>query len=103
MRPGSARPVTSFLAVALLLSPYSFAFDTPLSDQAVREAYFLGQRRDETMAALLNKIQNSFRLRRPARTSIPSPSSLLSLLWSSNPASTPPVTALNKLLLIIAT
>ncbi len=40
---------------ALLLVPYSFAFDTPLSDQAVREAYFLGQRRDETMAALLNK------------------------------------------------
>src|SRR2546427_6320961 len=55
MRPSSARPVTSFLAVALLLSPSSFAFDTPLSDQAVREAYFLGQRRDETMATLLNK------------------------------------------------
>jgi hypothetical protein len=39
----------------LLLSPFVFAFDTPLSDQAVREAYFLGQRHDETMAALLNK------------------------------------------------
>src|SRR3989442_3461844 len=55
MRPSPAGLVTSFLAVALLLVPYSFAFDTPLSDQAVREAYFLGQRRDETMAALLNK------------------------------------------------
>jgi hypothetical protein len=42
--------------VALILStPSSFAFDTPLSDQAVREAYFLGQRRDDTMATFLNK------------------------------------------------
>jgi hypothetical protein len=40
---------------AMLVTPSSFAFDTPLSDQAVREAYFLGQRRDETMATLLNK------------------------------------------------
>ena len=60
MRPSSARPVTSFLAVALLLSPSSFAFDTPLSDQAVREAYFLGQRRDETMATFLNKYTKFF-------------------------------------------
>src|SRR6266478_7918675 len=55
MRPSPARHVTSFLAVALLLSPSSFAFATPLSDQAVREAYFLGKRRDETMATFLNK------------------------------------------------
>ena len=60
MRPSSARPVTSFLAVALLLSPSSFAFGTPLSDQAVREAYFLGQRRDETMATFLNKYTKFF-------------------------------------------
>jgi hypothetical protein len=39
----------------LLLVPCSLAFDTPLSDQAVREAYFLGQRRDDTMATFLNK------------------------------------------------
>src|SRR6266704_5398326 len=58
MRPSSARPVTLFLAVALLLSPSSF--DTPLSDQAVREAYFLGQRRDETMATFLNKYTKFF-------------------------------------------
>jgi hypothetical protein len=51
----SVRPTASVLAAVLLLTPYSFAFDTPLSDQAVREAYFLGQRRDETMADLLNK------------------------------------------------
>ena len=47
--------MASLLAAALLLSPCSFAFDTPLSEQAVREAYFLGQRRDETMANFLNK------------------------------------------------
>jgi hypothetical protein len=50
-----ARPIASVLLVATLLTTSSFAFDTPLSDQAVREAYFLGQRRDETMATLLNK------------------------------------------------
>src|SRR5467141_4185054 len=55
MRPSPARPVASLLAALLLLSPSSFAFDTPLSDQAVREAYFLGQRRDESMATFLNK------------------------------------------------
>src|SRR5204863_4007174 len=49
------RRLLSIIAAALLLSQGSFAFDTPLSDQAVREAYFLGQRRDETMAAFLNK------------------------------------------------
>ena len=49
------RRLLSIIAASLLLSQGSFAFDTPLSDQAVREAYFLGQRRDETMAAFLNK------------------------------------------------
>jgi hypothetical protein len=49
------RSVASIFAAALLLTPSSFAFDTPLSGQAVREAYFLGQRGDETMAAFLNK------------------------------------------------
>jgi hypothetical protein len=55
MLRGSVHPVASVLAAVLLLTPNSFAFDTPLSDQAVREAYFLGQRGDETMAAFLNK------------------------------------------------
>jgi hypothetical protein len=41
----SARPIAAVLISATLLIPCSFAFDTPLSDQAVREAYFLGQRR----------------------------------------------------------
>ena len=50
-----ARSVASLLAAALLLASSAFAFSTPLSDEAVREAYFLGQRRDETMATFLNK------------------------------------------------
>jgi hypothetical protein len=51
----SARSSAAILAALFLLSPSVFAFDTPLSDQAIREAYFLGQRRDETMATFLNK------------------------------------------------
>jgi hypothetical protein len=49
------RPIASVLAAALLFSPASLAFDTPLSDQAVREAYFLGQRNDERTAEFLEK------------------------------------------------
>jgi hypothetical protein len=51
----SFRPCFSILAAVLPLALSSFAFDTPLSDTAVRQAYFLGQRRDETMANFLNK------------------------------------------------
>ena len=53
--PSSYRPGLSILAAALLLSSSSFAFDNPLSDQAVREAYFLGQRRDESFASFMDK------------------------------------------------
>ncbi len=63
--PLSFRPCLALLTGAFLLVPPSCAFDTPLSDQAVREAYFLGQRRDETMATLLNKY-TKFLLQRPA-------------------------------------
>ena len=52
--PSSFRPCLALLTGALLLVPPSFGFNTPLSDQAVREAYFLGQRHDESMARLLN-------------------------------------------------
>ena len=55
MLRSSARPITSVLVALILSTPSSFAFDTPLSDEAVREAYFLGQRRDDTMATFLNK------------------------------------------------
>jgi hypothetical protein len=50
----ATRPFLSIIVTSLLLTPSSFAFDTPLSDEAVREAYFLGQRHDESMATLLN-------------------------------------------------
>jgi len=50
-----ARPFAAVLAAALLVVPSSLAFDAPLSDEAWREAYFLGQRHDESMARLLNR------------------------------------------------
>src|SRR5712691_9061938 len=49
------RPIASVVTAVLLLPPSFFAFDTPLSDHAVREAYFLGQRRDEKTAEFLEK------------------------------------------------
>jgi hypothetical protein len=45
----------SLSLITLLLSQQLLAFETPLSDTAVREAYFLGQRRDEKMAQVLGK------------------------------------------------
>jgi hypothetical protein len=49
-----ARSIAPIFAAALLLTPSSFAFDTPLSDEAVREAYFLGQRNDNKMTQALD-------------------------------------------------
>ena len=53
--PSPFRVGLALLAGVLLVSAPSLAYDTPLSDQAVREAYFLGQRRDESMYAFLNR------------------------------------------------
>lgn len=53
--PPAVRSTLALLTSALLLSTPALAYDTPLSEQAVREAYFLGQRRDESMYAFLNK------------------------------------------------
>jgi hypothetical protein len=55
MKPKRTRQAASLLAAALLLTPALFAFDAALSDQAVREAYFLGQRHDGSFARLLDK------------------------------------------------
>jgi len=44
-----------FLAVLLAFPSQSLAFDTPLSDTAIREAYFWGQRHDESTAKFLDK------------------------------------------------
>jgi hypothetical protein len=46
--------VAWILTVLLAFPLPSSAFDTPLSDTAVRQAYFLGQRHDESLAAFLN-------------------------------------------------
>ena len=51
----SFRSCFSVLVGGLLLVPSSLAFKTPLSDQAVREAYFLGQRHDGTYPRLVEK------------------------------------------------
>ncbi len=59
--------VVSSFVVALLLSPPAFALEMPLSSEAVREAYFLGQRRDETMA----KFFETYRQHLPAPKSGP--------------------------------
>ena len=51
--PSSFRPGLAILAAALLMTSVAFAFSAPLSDEAVREAYFLGQRRDDRTAQFL--------------------------------------------------
>jgi len=58
--PSSFRPCLALLTGALLLVPPSFAIDTPLSDQAVREAYFLGQRNDESTRAFFAPYVRTF-------------------------------------------
>jgi hypothetical protein len=42
------------IAVGLLLIPSAFAFDTPLSPEAIREAYFLGQHNDQSTLSFFN-------------------------------------------------
>jgi hypothetical protein len=53
--PRSLRSSLSVLLALLMASFPLFAFDTPLSDESVREAYFLGQRHDDSMTRLLNR------------------------------------------------
>ena len=55
MLPAKLHPNAVALASLLILAPCSNAFDTPLSDTAVREAYFLGQRHDNSLPNLLDK------------------------------------------------
>ncbi len=53
--PSHRRFAVVFAATVLLLSQPLFAFDSPLSDEAVRQAYFLGQRHDDSLARALDK------------------------------------------------
>jgi hypothetical protein len=50
-----ARSIVSSLLATFLVVPCSLAFTSPLSDEAIREAYFLGQRHDGSFARLLDK------------------------------------------------
>jgi len=59
--PKSRRIPPALLFFTLLTSPALFAFNSPLSDEAIREAYFLGQRRDEKMTAFLEKYKQHLR------------------------------------------
>lgn len=52
LRSGS---FSCILAAALLLPAPSSAFDTPLSQQAVREAYFLGQHNDQSTLSFFSQ------------------------------------------------
>ncbi len=47
------RCLTRLVATILTLSLAAFAYEVPLADRSVRDAYFLGQRRDEKMAQFL--------------------------------------------------
>src|SRR5258708_38845386 len=59
--PKSWRILPALLLSTLLTSPALFAFNSPLSDEAIREAYFFGQRRDEKMTAFLEKYKQHLR------------------------------------------
>jgi len=49
------RSTAGILSATLLLSLPSLGMETPLSDEAVREAYFLGQRHEQDLSDLLAK------------------------------------------------
>jgi len=48
--PSSLRSSFAAFATLLLFVPFCFAFHSPLSDEEIRDAYFLGQRNDEATA-----------------------------------------------------
>ena len=55
----------AFVAPLLVISCQCFAFESPLSDKTVREAYFLGQRHDDATISAL----------KPYRHNLPAPKS----------------------------
>lgn len=57
-----ARPGVAIVAAMMLLGQPVFAFQSPLSDESVREAYFLGQRHDGSMEGLIEKSTRRFPL-----------------------------------------
>ncbi|MDQ1406670.1 MAG: hypothetical protein QOG55_2299 [Acidobacteriaceae bacterium] len=55
-----ARPTFSTIAALVMLAQPIFAFQSPLSDESVREAYFLGQRHDGSLEGLVEKSTRHF-------------------------------------------
>ena len=53
--PTHARSLVSVLLAVLLASPACLSIQSPLSDESIREAYFLGQRHDGSLERLLSK------------------------------------------------
>lgn len=54
MPPTLLRSLSCLLAISMTLALPCAAFITPLSDTAVRQAYFMGQRHDESLALFLD-------------------------------------------------
>jgi hypothetical protein len=57
-----ARSGVAIFAAMMLLAQPLFAFQSPLSDESVREAYFLGQRHDGSIESLVEKSTRRFPL-----------------------------------------
>src|SRR6202047_5042599 len=55
----SSRAFLAVLLALLVVSPESFAFNSPLSDEAIRDAYCLGRRRDGSTARFLAKYKQA--------------------------------------------
>ena len=60
MSPARRGHCVSVLVALLILPQASTAFDTPLSETAVRDVYFLGQRHDDSLGQLLTKHSQYF-------------------------------------------
>src|SRR5882672_1938384 len=59
MRAPHSPTICAFIAVALLAQTL-FAFQSPLSDESLREAYFAGQRHDGSFERLLESHSHHF-------------------------------------------
>jgi hypothetical protein len=55
-----ARPTFSTVTALVMVAQPIFAFRSPLSDESVREAYFLGQRHDGSLEGLIEKSTRRF-------------------------------------------
>ena len=55
----SRRSIFAAVMAVLLVTPTTFAYETPLSERTIREAYFLGQRHDDATIAALKPYQHT--------------------------------------------